>query len=136
MLVIATEFFIRRSDMSYELSYDFDMDCVILRIQGEVTIELVRKLTPQVASMLEKKNCHRLLNDMSGTTINFSIAELYSSPKIMDESGVMHSTKRALVVPSSFEKYEFLENVTVNRGHNLKVFKDIKEATKWLLAEQ
>ncbi|MFC1763075.1 hypothetical protein ACFL6U_13465 [Planctomycetota bacterium] len=122
--------------MSHELSYDSDIDCVILRIQGKVTMELIRKLAPQVASMFEKTNCHRLLNDMRATTIDISITALFNSPKIIDESGIMRNTKRALVVPPSFEKPEFLENVTRNRGHNLMIFKDIEEAKKWLLAEQ
>jgi hypothetical protein len=122
--------------MSYELSYDSDMDCVILRIQGKMTIELIREIAPKVASMFEKTNCRRLLNDMSATTIDISIEQLYNSPKIMDKSGIMRNTCRALVVPSSFEESEFLENTTINRGHNLKIFKDIEAAKKWLFDEQ
>ncbi len=122
--------------MLHELSYDSGIDCVILRIQGKVTIELIRVLAPQVARMLEERNCRRLLNDMSATTIDISVTNLVKSPKIMDESGVMRVIKRALVVPPSFEESEFLENLTRNRGHNLMVFKDIGEARKWLLSEQ
>jgi len=122
--------------MSHKISYDSDIDCVILRIHGTVTIELIRELAPQVASMLEKMNCHRLLNDMSATTIDIPFLELFSNPRIMDESRITRNTKRALVLPPSFEEPEFLENVTRNRGHNLMVFKGIEEAKKWLLADQ
>jgi hypothetical protein len=121
--------------MAYELSYDSDIDCVILRVKSEVTLELVRELAPLVANMFEETNCRRLLNDMSATTIDMSVTKLFNSPQIMDESGIMRDTKRALVVPPSFDESDFLENVTRNRGHNLMVFKDVEEAKKWLLSE-
>ncbi len=121
--------------MSHEISYDAEIDCVILRIQGKVTIGLIHELAPQVARMLEENNCRRLLNDMSATTIDLSVVELYTSPQVMDESRVLHNTKRALVVPPSFDEGEFLENATRNRGHDLRVLKNIEEAKKWLLSE-
>ena len=121
--------------MSHELSYDSDIDCVILRVKSEVTLELVRELAPLVASMFEETNCRRLLNDMSGATIDISVTKLFNSPQIMDEAGVMRNTKRALVVPQSFDESAFLENVTRNRGHNLMIFKDVEEAKRWLLSE-
>ncbi len=122
--------------MSHKLSYDAETDCVILRVQGEVTIETIRELAPRVASLLEKTNCPRFLNDMSAATIDISVAELFGSPRIMDESGLKRDTKRALVVPPSFAESAFLENVTCNRGHNLMIFQDIEEAREWLLSEQ
>ena len=122
--------------MSHKLYYDSDIDCVILRVQGEVTMDFIREVAPQVGSMCAEKGCNRLLNDMSEATINVSFTDLFGSPKAMDESRVSRTIKRALVVPPAFEESRFLENVTRNRGHNLMVFKDIEEATKWLLAEQ
>lgn len=122
--------------MSHELYYDSDIDCVILRVQGEVTMGSIRKIAPQAGSMCAEKGCNRLLNDMSEATINISVVNLFDSPGTMDESGVSRTIKRALVVPPDFKEFRFLENVTRNRGHNLMVFKDIEEARKWLLAEQ
>ncbi len=124
-----------RSDMSHELHYDPNIDCVILRIQGIVTLDLIRKIAPEVARMCEETGCRRLLNDMSAATINISILDLYTSPKTMDESGVSRKIKRALVVPHAFDEPDFLENLTRNRGHDLKIFKDIKEAKQWLLSK-
>ncbi len=121
--------------MSYELQYDSKIDCVILRIQDIVTLEVIRMIAPEVARMCEETGCRRLLNDMSTATINISFLDLYKSPKTMDESGVSRKTKRALVVPPAFDEPDFLENLTRNRGHDLKIFKDIKEAKQWLLSK-
>jgi len=121
--------------MSDELRYDSDTDCVILHVEGTVTMELVRKLAPQVARMCAETGCKRILNDMRATSINVSVTELFDSPNAMDEAQISRVIKRALVVPPSFKESTFLEDVTNNRGHNLKVFKDIEEAKQWLLAD-
>jgi hypothetical protein len=122
--------------MSHELLYDSDDDCVILRVKGRVTMALVRELAPQVATLFEENSCRRLLNDMSAATIDMSVADLYGSPEVMDESGVMRGTRRALVVSPDFDDDRFLENVSRNRGHNLMIFKSVDEAKVWLLEEQ
>jgi hypothetical protein len=121
--------------MSHELHYDSDADCVILRVEGTVTMDLIREIAPQAARMCEETGCRRLLNDMRSTTINISFVELFGSPTAMDESGVSRTIKRALLVPAAFEESQFLENVTRNRGHDLMVFRDIEEAKRWLLTD-
>ena len=121
--------------MGDELRYDSDSDCVILHVEGTVTMERIRKLAPQVARMFAHTGCNRLLNDMRAAIIDVSVTELFDSPNAMDEAKVSRTIKRALVVPPSFKESTFLEDVTNNRGHNLRVFKDIEEAKQWLLAE-
>lgn len=122
--------------MSHELTYDSDRNCLVLRTRGQVTIELIRELAPQVAQMFEETGCRRLLNDMSAAAIDISVTDLFTSPRVMDESGVGRDTKRALVVPPEFEDSDFLENVTRNRGHNFRAFTDVQEAETWLLSDE
>ena len=119
--------------MSHELSYDSELGCIVLHIEGKVTVEVIRELAPEVASMVEETGCRRILNDMSVATIDVAVMDLFDSPKIMSESGIASDTKRALVVPCSFAKSGFLETVTRNRGQNLMVFEDVDEAKEWLL---
>ncbi len=121
--------------MSYSLRYDQDVDCVVLTFEDELTIAIIKEVAPQVARMCEETGCQRILNDMSSATIALSIAEIFSSPEIMDESRVSRRSKRALVVSPDFTDSHFLETVTRNRGHNLMVFTNIEEAKQWLLAE-
>ncbi len=121
--------------MSYSLSYDQDADCVVVAICDMcVTIRVVRELAPQVAGLCEKTGCHRILNDMSTAQIDISVLEAFRSPGIMDQSGISRATKRALVLPAEFPEGHFLETVTRNRGHNLKVFTDVAQAKAWLMA--
>ena len=122
--------------MSHKLYYDSEINCVILRVEGVVTLERISKLAPEVARLCKEYDCQRLLNDMSETTIDISVVGLFNSPSIMEKSKVSRTIKRALVVPLSFKEKNFLETVTRNRGHKLAVFVDIEKAKQWLLAEQ
>ena len=118
---------------TYKLHYDSDIDCVILRVEGTVTLDRIRKLAPEAARLCEQTNCTRLLNDMSTATLDISILDVYQSPAVMRESGITHKIKRALVLPRTFDKSDFIETVTRNRGHDFKIFIDIHKARQWLL---
>lgn len=121
--------------MSYSLKHDSENGCIVLTFDDVVTIELIKEVAPEVAAMSEETGCLRILNDMSKATIEMSMMDVFSSPRVMDESKLSRTTKRVLVVPSDFSDAHFLETVTRNRGHDLMVFTDIDEARKWLLAD-
>lgn len=121
--------------MMHTLQYNPDTDCIELTIQGVFNMERLKAIAPEVAGLSEKSACQRILNDMSNATIDVSLADIYSSPQQMDNSGISRSTRRALVVPADFEQASFLETVTRNRGHNLKLFNDRGSALEWLQAK-
>lgn len=118
---------------THTLHYDADTDCVVLRVEGRVTLDRIRTLAPEAASLCAEKECLRLLNDMSTATIDISALHVYESPKVMEESGITQWIKRALVIPPTFDEPDFLETVTRNRGHDFKTFTDVDKARKWLL---
>lgn len=121
--------------MSFNILHDPTTNCVILTFHETVTMEKIREAAPLVAQFCEEKKCFRILNDMSSARIQISIVDVFQSPAIMDNSGITRITKRALVVPPDFDKSEFLETVTRNRGHDLMVFNDIEKAKQWLLSK-
>jgi hypothetical protein len=118
--------------MTHRLIYNPDSDCIELTVEGVFNMERLKHIAPEVAKLSEESGCQCILNDMSGATIDVSLVDAYSNPQQMDNAGIRRSTQRALVVPPDFEQAEFLETVTRNRGHNLKVFTDRKEALAWL----
>ena len=121
--------------MSYSLRHDQDDNCIVLTFDGTVDVDIIKEAAPEVARMSEETGCHLLLNDMSKATIDMSMMDVFSSPRVMDESNISRTMKRALIVPPDFSDAHFLETVTRNRGHDLMVFQDIEKAREWLLAE-
>ncbi len=118
--------------MPYALRYEPDDNYVVLIFENTVTIETIKEAAPHAARMCEENGCKYILNDMSSAIIDVSFMGLFSSPEIMDKSGVSQAIKRSLVVPPGFDDDGFLELVSRNRGHNLMVFKDIEKAKRWL----
>ena len=118
--------------MTHKLAYNPESDCIELTVEGTFTMERLKRIAPEVAQLSEQSGCLNILNDMSGANIEISLAEVYSSPQEMDNSGITRTTRRALVVPPDFNQAAFLETVTRNRGHNLKVFTSREEALGWL----
>ncbi len=118
--------------MTHTLQYNPDTDCVELTIQGVFNMERLKTIAPEVAGLSAEHACQRILNDMSCATIDVSLADIYSSPQQMDKSGIKRITRRALVIPPDFDQAAFLETVTRNRGHNLRVFNDRLSALEWL----
>lgn len=121
--------------MPYSLNYDRDCDCVVVVFENRVDIKLIKEAAPLVARLCEETGCRRILNDMSSAVVDVSIAQIPESPRIMDEARIARVTKRALVLPRGFSEAHFLETVTRNRGHNLRVFFDVKKARAWLLGD-
>ncbi len=119
--------------MSHRLCYDPDTDCILLTVEGTFNLDRLAEIAPEVARLCQVHDCHRILNDMSTARLELSLVDLFDSPRLMDESGISRSTRRALVVPRSFTDAEFLQTVTLNRGHTLQVFQNRELAKAWLL---
>jgi len=121
--------------MSHSFRYDPDLDCILVFFEDTVTVDLVGEVAPRVARLSAETGCLRILTDMSSATIDVSISDVFSLPQVMDQSNMPRTTKRALVVPDSFAEGHFLETVSRNRGHDLRVFRDAEDAKRWLLGD-
>jgi hypothetical protein len=126
--------------MSHTLNYNPELRMIESKVIGELTLNEVRETITQYAVICKEKGCTLLLNDFREATIQLSTAEIYSLPQMIMEiyaaSGVnIHPLRRALVAAKDLDDYLFFETVTVNRGQDARVFYDIDEARRWLLAK-
>ena len=119
----------------HTLSYDRQLDCVHVTFTGIVDLRVIQEVAPQVARLCAETGCRRILNDMSRAHIGITFMEAFKSPDIMDQSHIPRSIRRALIPPPDFPESQFLETISQNRGHNLKVFSSVADATAWLSKE-
>lgn len=119
-------------EMKYELSYDKEAHLLLGRVTGEIDPALVEAMAREVAALAKQQGCNRLLNDLREATIPSSASAIYSMPRITDEAGVPPGLRRALVVPAATRDFLFLETVSLNRGHNTRIFTDPEAARAWL----
>lgn len=123
--------------MSHTIIYNPETHIVEIKIQGDLTLNIVKEIVSEVAQVAKEQNCFLILNDMREVVMKLSTLEIYELPKIMSDTSrasglMMYKFKRAFVAAKDLEDYKFFETVTANRAQYAKLFFDMGEAKKWL----
>ena len=114
------------------MRYDEAIECVVCHTFGSLQTSDLLDAGAEAAALLKKHDCRRMLNDMREVEQHLSVVDIYNIPKMSGEFGFPPQTKRAIVFKKDAKDYHFYENVAVNRGHLVKIFKEIDEAIAWL----
>jgi len=118
--------------MKYELSYDQERDLIIGRVEGNIDPAIVKAMASEFAELVSSSGCNKLLNDLRKAGITHSAIDIYSMPRIVDKLGLPIACRRALLVSDASKDFQFLETVSLNVGHQVRIFKDPELAIKWL----
>jgi len=103
---------------------------------GELTIEDYIKLIEDAVDMLLQKNTRLLYLDTSDLSASIKATEILSIPDLWESIGVSRANKLAVLIPkdeSLHEDIKFFENVSRNRGWQVKLFDKKNDAFEWLL---
>ncbi|HEX6550586.1 MAG TPA: hypothetical protein VF117_07925 [Gammaproteobacteria bacterium] len=95
--------------------------------------------TDAAIELQSKYNVRRFLLDYSGIEIVAApLADIYGLPDYYHKRGVPRDIRIAVVVPAHHfqrDKFEFYEDVCLNRGYSSRMFESLKEAWSWLKEE-
>ncbi len=125
--------------MPYKIDYN-EAGYVEMIHDGIIAMEHVSPIIKEVMTAVKDYDCFLFLGDYRGVDLQLSLALLYEIPRhVFGESQRLGlqvgKFKRALVVSETlYEKFKFLELVSLNRMQNVKVFTDLTEAKIWLLS--
>lgn len=119
--------------MPYKVGYNKELNYIEAKIEGAFSLSILKELAADVAKIIEKYGCERILNDMRLAKLAQGVFDIYDMPKVARNAGVEINCKRALVVRDQSSGFDFLETVFINQGHRVKLFTDIEEAKSWLL---
>lgn len=125
--------------MPLTVAYDPDIDCIRAVFEGELDRELISEFFSAAGKLARENTCNRILSDTRNATITASETEMFSEAESLSDELISFDCRRAIVIPSNVipskdTKYQFWENLCVNRGHyNVKLFQDYDEALNWLL---
>jgi hypothetical protein len=123
--------------MPYEVTYDPECDCVMARIDGELSIQVAKEFLAEISRIVRANGCRRTLDDLRGAELTLSIAELYFAPRLTLEAGIPPAFKSAIVVAEKdWLQCSFLETVAQNQGQIVRVFADPDEARRWLMGQE
>ena len=118
--------------MAHRIELMKDGNYVRLALVGELTLADHDTARADVAVSLADNGCNKLLIDASLAEPKMSPGDHYIFTA-EHESHLPKDLFTAIVHrPSETDKFQFIENIGVNRGMNMKVFTDERQAVNWL----
>lgn len=123
--------------MAHTVTYNLEMGIIETSAQGKLTLNEAKELISEITECAIANNCFLCLSDYHEAIIDMSTFQIYDIPKILSnvvDSLGLHPNKfkRAIIVEKGLRDFSFFETVSRNSGQNIKLFRDIDEAKKWL----
>ncbi len=120
--------------MKTQIFFDAELNCVVGRFKGYLTMAAVREYIREVTAIATKHPCGRFLNDLRNAKIALSIADLYQCPGIVITEGFDRRWRRAILLAptADLDHLGFYELAATNRGLAVKLFTDVDKAIQWL----
>ena len=119
--------------MNYKISIPSSGQYVLCKVHEVVTVELSRQFIIDTHRLGCERNIMRFLFDVRG---HQNIEEPHKIYKFTHEDmGVLKLDKTArvaILVSPDDRSHDFVETVNLNAGHNIKVFREKKDAISWL----
>lgn len=124
--------------MPYSVEYDPQTDIIKIKVDGLLTLAMAREYSNTAMLIAKERECFRILTDLREASIQLSMLEVYSFPRMVVEItsalGLpVQKFRRATLLPDQFRLSVFFENIMKNRLQNVNLFHDVETAQKWLL---
>ena len=125
------------TNMIYRIEYD-SHGIIISKVQGELTMSIVREIAGKVLQLAKEQNCSCVLEDLREMQLKLSMAETFALPNLFAEMAAalglqIYTFKRAVLIVKGEELLPFYETISRNRVQNVKLFYDDDSARQWLL---
>lgn len=127
---------------SISVSYDGEAGLIEAAIRGNIDLSTVETLRARVLELVSQHNCFRILVDIRNVaSSSISTVDIFHQPQQTGEALremeiSLPEMRRAIVVSDRSDDARFFETVAVNRGHRVRLFRDIGEAIDWLTAHE
>lgn len=122
--------------MAWKLDYSVADRILIVKCEGPFSASDLEPMTKAAIDRLHQEQSLRVLLDFSAAIAQVSLAELYKLPETYTDLKAPRRAHLAMVVPSDgyrLDVYQFYEDLSVNRGYFVKLFRDIATAKAWLM---
>ncbi len=121
--------------MAYNLKIEVESSVLWVTATGTRSLQTVLAMSQEISAACVERNLKKVLVDVQALEGRLGTLDAYDIPtkhfpKIRNHSII---SRCAIVDLKEFENdYRFFENVAVNRGFDLRIFSDVKEAIAWL----
>lgn len=120
-------------DMTWKLSHIADGNIIQIETAGELTVQQLNQMAKEAIEAGNLHNSTSFLADHRNAVVALNTVEIFERPQAWDKLNFPRASRIAQVAPESrLKDFNFLENVSLNRGYRVRVFTDIDAAKKWL----
>lgn len=123
-----------RNKMEYTSETDENRKIITVRITGEIHMEKAASMGQEVRTRA-KRDHYRLLFDLRKAKNNITIIQAYNWITEFYDSVDPHLKwvpTAHLINTDDEEFFSFVETIFINRGANIRLFKDEGKAVEWL----
>ena len=120
--------------MNYTVDFDEISGICTLRITGQHKRPQDSMILQQFTrDFSEEHDCKLFILDMTQAEFIGGTMDIFKAGTFPDDKNHRQiSHKYALIYSEILDDHRFLENVSVNRGYQVRLFTDIDEAIEWL----
>lgn len=119
--------------MKYTVELSGNGKYIVCRIDGEITKENSLEFTTAIDRMSRETGIKRFLTDVRKAQNILSTIDNYEYVlKDMEEMHLQRDIRSAVLASADDHSHDFVSIVAQNKGYNMRVFRDEKEAVAWL----
>lgn len=121
--------------MPYRIEISSEPEKLEVKYFGKVTEDEYRAA---IIEFIDKKGGSKyllVLTDCLEMNIGPSVLDVYERINMYEKLGIDTETKEAILIPADqivVENVKFYETACLNRGYNVRIFENRKEAIEWL----
>ena len=91
--------------MPHSIDYNKSNNCIQVRVEGELDLDLFQKFASDVAKTITDTGCIKILNNLQGAWPVDNVLDIMKMPNLAKIIGVTPRCKRALVVGDKVKEY-------------------------------
>jgi len=122
--------------MPHEIKVNKQYDLVEIAYIGLITPGELVAVVEETMVLARGNGILKFFADCTTMIGGHSITDLYGLISLYESIGVPHGMKEAILLPaltSAAADVRFYETACYNKGYNVKVFKNSKDALNWLV---
>ena len=128
---------LKRFNMEYTIEYLEDKKIVQVKDKGRVNFQIAQQYSIEARKLAHEYNCKKYLINHSKTSLEANIYKIHTDGDALEKFGFNSSEKVAIVISRVRDDLRFSEATDANvKWSNFKYFGDVKEAARWLSANE
>ncbi len=121
--------------MAWNIIVHTELGCIETFYEGKLSGPELKDAVRATFEFIKKNEIYKLLGNCTMLEGGHSIIDLFSIAKTIQDSGIAHLLKEAVLLPALTQPRKdvsFWETTGQNRGINIQLFRDREKAIQWL----